>query len=135
MLDNDRFVQSFTSDKLIYFSFCHQTRAVLGETLKERKTRLSEFGFPNQPLPIVIGAENSQKECLIVFDEVEYVVETPMKAVDIAFKSYHSLHADYPVESEQIWLFLQKAIYKFESKWDRYLNSTEILVAEFNAFA
>ncbi|KAJ1518849.1 hypothetical protein ONE63_011552 [Megalurothrips usitatus] len=110
------------------------TRAVLKETLRNRQNRLSQFGFSNQPLPIIVGNANNNKECLVVFDQVKYVVETPMKAVDIAFKSYHSLHAEYPAESEQIWSFLQKAVYKFKSKWDRYIDSTEILVREFNEF-
>jgi hypothetical protein len=61
-------------------------------------------------------------------------VESPLKAIDIAFKAFHSLHATYPAESEAMWLFLQKAIYKFNTKWDKYCDTTERLVKDFLKF-
>lgn len=101
--------------------------------MKIRQDKLSKFGFTDQPLPVIVDTGNN-KQCLVIFDKTEYEVESPLKAVDVAFKSYHALHADYPIESEHMWMFLQKAIYKFDTKWDKYANIVDMLVAEFNNF-
>lgn len=101
-----------------------------------RKKKLERYGVSDQPLPIIIGESLSNiTKCLVKFDSCEYQMETPLKAIDIAFKSYHSLHANYPAESEAMWLFLQKAVYKFSSKWDKSIDSVARMVAEYSAFS
>lgn len=36
-----------------------------------------------------------------------YLLETPIKAVDVCFKAFHSLNLEYPVESNQVWCFIE----------------------------
>ena len=68
---------------------------------------------------------------IVVIDDVLYEVESTLKAIDITFKAFHALHANYPVESERIWLFLQKAIYNIETQWDKQEGTVTALVQEY----
>lgn len=112
--------------------------------LAARIKKLDEYNLTNQPLPVIIkeivGKDKDKKDivkytCLVKYDECEYTVESPLKAVDLAFKAYHALQAYYPTESDPVWLFLQKAIYKFsDPKWDHYNDTTERLARDFGKF-
>lgn len=46
-------------------------------------------------------------------------LESALKAIDICFKSFFSLHVNYPCECEQIWEFIQKFFYKINTKFDK----------------
>ncbi|KAJ1523151.1 hypothetical protein ONE63_001044 [Megalurothrips usitatus] len=102
--------------------------------LEARKLKLQKFGLTDQPLPIIVGPLEKIERCLVKFDSCEYIVESPLKAIDVAFKSFHALHATYPAESEPMWLFLQKGIYKFKTKWDRHFDSVENVVQTYANF-
>lgn len=111
--------------------------------LEARATKLQKYDLTDQPLPVLIREKVRDKvtreerfkyQCLVKFDDCEYLVESPLKAVDVAFKSYHALHATYPVESEPLWQFLQQAVYQFTSKWDKYFESSERLAKEYARF-
>ena len=52
-----------------------------------------------------------------------YEVETPLKAIDFVFKSCNALNIRYPLEVGQLFMFLQRAIYEFETLWDKHKNS------------
>ncbi|KAK3907375.1 Activator of stress genes 1 [Frankliniella fusca] len=107
--------------------------------LEIRQKKLQQFNVTAQPLAVIIketAKNNAVKyKCLVKFDNIEYSgLESPLKAVDLAFKSYHALHACYPAESEAMWFFLQKAIYQFTTKWDKHFDIEEILAREFQKF-
>lgn len=106
--------------------------------LEARQTKLTKFNLTCQPIPVVIKEKEKKQtkyKCLVKYDNFEYVnLESPIKAVDVAFKSYHALHAFYPPESEQLWLFLQRAVYGFDSKWDKKYDSVDRLVCEYSKF-
>lgn len=111
-------------------------------TLGKREEKLKKHNLTNQPLPVFFketkrdrnGMETVKYNCYVMFDRCEYELESPLKAVDIAFKTYHALQAYYPPESDAMWLFLQKAVYKFTEKWDHFNATTEILLNEFKNF-
>lgn len=58
-------------------------------------------------------------------------MESTLKAIDVTFKAFHALYANYPVESERIWLFLQKAIYNIETQWDKQEGIVTVLAKEY----
>lgn len=63
------------------------------------------------------------KQCFVVIGTFRYEVETPLKAVDLVFKSCNALNIRYPLEVGQLFMFLQRAIYEFETLWDKHKNS------------
>lgn len=42
----------------------------------------------------------------------------PLKALDVCFKLFFVLRADFPVESRHIWLFIQRCVYSHEAPDD-----------------
>lgn len=54
----------------------------------------------------------------VIIDNIRYRVPSPLRAIDICFKSYQVLHANYPFQSDSLWLFIQKAVYDIHTEWD-----------------
>ncbi|KAJ1519025.1 hypothetical protein ONE63_011369 [Megalurothrips usitatus] len=111
----------------------------LNTQLEIRQKKLEQFNVTAQPLAVIVKEKEKNNvvkyKCLVKYDNFEYTgLESPLKAVDLTFKSYHALHAAYPVESEAMWFFLQKGVYQFTSKWDKHYDIVEILVKEFHKF-
>lgn len=65
---------------------------------------------------IVVGASFATiTDCYIIIDNNKYKVGSVLQGLDFAFKSFHVLNAQYPKESEHIWLLIEQALYKIES--------------------
>lgn len=54
----------------------------------------------------------------VVVDKLQYKFQSPLKALDICFKLYMTWNADYPEQSQQVWVFLQYAFYKLRTERD-----------------
>jgi len=108
----------------------------LNAKIKERREKLNHFKLTLQPQAVIIGSsETDVKHSIIIVDKIHYEVETPLKAVDIAFKCIHSLHAEYPKESEQVHLFLQTGIYDVNTKYDKKFSAVSTLIKEYKNFS
>lgn len=81
------------------------------------------------------SSEINIKRSFVIVDNQYYEVETPLKAIDIAFKCVHSLHAEYPKECEQIHLFLQIGIYGIRRKYDKKFSVVSTLLKEYENFS
>lgn len=104
--------------------------------IKERREKLSNFKLTLQPQAIIIGpSETDITNSLVIVDTIQYKVESPLKAIDIAFKCIHALHAEYPKESEQVFLFLQKVIYNINTKYDKKYSAVSTLIKEYESFS
>ncbi|XP_067213606.1 uncharacterized protein [Linepithema humile] len=100
------------------------TIADLETRLQERTAKLQAFDQPLQPIAVIIGPSFDEiKQCFVVINTFRYEVETPLKAVDLVFKSCNALNIRYPLEVGQLFMFLQRAIYEFETLWDKHKNS------------
>ncbi|XP_011688830.1 PREDICTED: uncharacterized protein LOC105450593 [Wasmannia auropunctata] len=92
--------------------------------LQEQTAKLQSFGQPSQPITVIIGPSFDEiRQCLVVIDTFRYKVETPLKAVDLVFKLCNALNIRYPVEVGQLFMCLQRAVYSFETLWDKHKNS------------
>jgi hypothetical protein len=64
-----------------------------------------------QPYVVIVGNQELNSNDSIgyytVINDIYYKLETPIKALDICFKSFHTLNLHYPQEAEQIWWFIQ----------------------------
>ncbi|XP_060868353.1 uncharacterized protein LOC132943397 [Metopolophium dirhodum] len=56
-----------------------------------------------------------------VINSIYYKLETPLKALDVCYKSYFALNLNYPQESEQIWLFIQNYFFDTTLKSDKHV--------------
>jgi len=80
-----------------------------------------------QPTVVIIGDLMKPSAAYVVVDKVEWGISTALKAVDIAFKCFHVLHASYPSES-MVWLVIQQLVYDITTKWDAKCSAVATLV-------
>jgi len=59
-----------------------------------------------------------------VINDIYYKLETPIKALDTCFKSFHALNLQYPQEAEQIWWFIQDFFFKITDESKKKLIGT-----------
>lgn len=59
-----------------------------------------------------------------------YQLESALKAVDLCFKAFHGLHANYPPEAEQVWFLLQKVVYQFTTPWDKHYTGVNAVASD-----
>jgi len=85
---------------------------------------------------LCIGIENPLKVTgsYVIINKYQFKVETPMKAVDLAFKSFFSLNLNYPKESEHLWEFIQKYFYNITTDHDKQFTSTNIILNDLKQF-
>lgn len=83
------------------------------DILKEREVRLKKEGLTRQPIIIYQGLKSESPEAVYVcLEEIKYTFDNFLEAFDIAFKLHFALDLRYSVESDQIWLLVQKVLYE-----------------------
>lgn len=83
-----------------------------------------------QPLPVIIGELDKITGCYICVNEIRYKVESPLKAVDVCFKIFHALNAEYPKECDSTWMFIQEYMYGITTKFDRKYVAVSSLISD-----
>lgn len=92
--------------------------------IEERTKKLKSFGLTSQPIAVIVGPSFDEiHQCFVIINEFRYEIKTALKSVDFVFKSCNALHIQYPPEVGQLFMFLQRAIYNFETLWDKQKNS------------
>jgi hypothetical protein len=97
--------------------------------LEERKTKLRNHNLTIQPLVVCVGAE-TVTSCFVIIDDIKYQLETPIRAVDIAFKIFHTVNAAYPAESQHVWLLIQRLVYDIITPYDILSSATAALISD-----
>lgn len=85
-------------------------------------------------MPVILGSPEKVEQCFTIFDTAVYEVDSPLKAVDLTFKMFHVLHMLYPPECEQIWTFLQRAVYNISTSRDKVHPKTSDLITKYRQF-
>ncbi|CAI6348572.1 unnamed protein product [Macrosiphum euphorbiae] len=87
--------------------------------IEEMLKRKYNVGDTIQPCIIIVGTVCVPLEILVYFDGIKYKVFSPIKALDICFKIFHVFNIEYPIESVNVWLFVQKFFYNIVNKYDK----------------
>lgn len=74
---------------------------------------------PIQPCVLVIGSLMDPKQILIYFDNIKYKMFSALKAYDMCFKIFHVFNVEYPIESNDVWLYIQTFFYNIKTKYDK----------------
>lgn len=98
--------------------------------LENRKIKYLNFNLTNQPIPVLYGSLKKNISCYVAIEHQLYKVDTLIKAVDLCFKCYHSLHLEYPKKVECVWTFIQRYVYEIETKYDRKYVSVSTLISD-----
>ncbi|XP_060857146.1 uncharacterized protein LOC132938539 [Metopolophium dirhodum] len=98
--------------------------------VEEMIKRKYNVGDTIQPCIIIIGTIREPLEVLVFFDSIKYKVFSPIKALDICFKIFHVFNIEYPIESINVWLFVQKLYYNIVNKYDKPCPLVNQIVSE-----
>lgn len=72
--------------------------------------------MPIQPYILVVGTSFSEvTDSYLVIDDNYYRTYSVLHGIDFTFKTFFSMNANYPKESEHIWLIIEKCLYKVHS--------------------
>jgi len=79
--------------------------------MKRRNEYCASISATVQPYIIVVGnMENSITAAYVCINNNLWKVGSVLQAVDVCFKSFFALDAEYQVEAYHLWLFIQRAL-------------------------
>ncbi|CAI6372305.1 unnamed protein product [Macrosiphum euphorbiae] len=104
------------------------------KTIHEEKVhRAFNCGLTVQPYVAIVGnleEINNTISYYTVINDIYYKLETPIKALDICFKSFHSFNLEYPQEAEQVWWFIQDYFFKINNNLKKKIISVQSLIKD-----
>lgn len=87
-----------------------------------------------QPFVLLVGPTVEQYEaCYLIIDEVKYQFNNVLKAFDQCFKAIHVLMTEYSYEARDVWFFIQQALYRISTRYDKKNSTVSALVKSFEA--
>ena len=68
-----------------------------------------------QPFPMIVGPSlSSITSSYVVIYGRPILLESPLRAVEVAFKVYHALDCSYLIQSQRMWVVLAEAVFKMK---------------------
>ena len=84
--------------------------------------------------PLIVTVGSSPKKIDQIYVDIAggklYRLTSLVKALDVAFQSYMALYLKYPLESERVWLFIQRVLYGIELESDK--NIPHAIINSYN---
>lgn len=106
-----------TFSKNLYFL---QVISDFEKEIERIKAFAAQKGFSVQPFPLVVGMTLKDiNSSYVVIDGRPILVESPLRALEVAFKCYFALHCEYPIQSQKQWTVLQKTLFGVHVPNDR----------------
>ncbi|KAK3915211.1 Spore wall protein 3 [Frankliniella fusca] len=108
--------------------------ANISRGLRERRESLIANDKKSQPFLVFVGPKLSNiKEYYVDVSGILYRVNSVVKAVDVCFKATTALHANYPTESQRVWVLIQRLLYDISTAWDSGVPYD--IIASYNAIS
>ncbi|XP_036320475.1 uncharacterized protein LOC118734990 [Rhagoletis pomonella] len=91
------------------------------KTLKFVEEKYFSKGITVQGFPMVVGADlKTIESSYFVLDRTPFLLESPTRAVEVAFKAFHALYSPYSTVSCRSWLILQESLFGIVGYSDKY---------------
>lgn len=102
----------------------------IGTTILSRQEKYSQFGAHTlQPYIITVGSDLlNVTKAVIVINNTKYELRSLVEAVDVLFKIFIATNTCYPEESYDVWMFIQKGVYKMSTAYDRVTKPVSVLL-------
>lgn len=65
---------------------------------------------------IAVGTPENFNSFYILINDIKYPANSLIEAIDLCFKSFYALNADYSSDCKMVWQFLQKYVYNIPGK-------------------
>jgi len=101
--------------------------------MKRRNEYYASISTTVQPYIIVLGnVENSITAAYVCINNDLWKVGSVLQAVDVCFKSFFALDAEYQVEAYHLRLFIQRALYDIYLLGERSVTNVITLINRLN---
>lgn len=114
------------SDSQQSYILIAQTAAELEALLNSKKGN----GNNIQPCLLIVGTISEPSQIMVYFDNIKYKVFSVVRAIDICFKIFHVFNLEYPIQSLNVWLFIQKLYFNISSKYDKPCPLVNQIISE-----
>lgn len=99
--------------------------------LSRRRERILARGEHEQPLAVIVGSTlETIEECYVCINDVRYQVPSPLKALEITFKSFYAFQLDYPKDALYPWMVIQNRLYGIQGESDKVIPCVSKFVAD-----
>lgn len=79
-------------------------------------------GTTVQPFPMVVGPTlTSIHSSYVVVNRRPILLESPLRAVEVAFKIFHALNCKYPIQSQRMWVVLSITLFNIYEESDSHI--------------
>ena len=94
---------------------------------------LEAKGLTYQPQILLVGPKIENIETIYIsIDNMRYEIKNILEAVSGCYKIMFALNAAYPIESANIWLFIQMCLFELEDEGKRLNSQLLNFVNKFN---
>lgn len=100
-------------------------------TITHRRHKLVGLGYTLQPFIIIVGPTLKEiSNYLVVVDNIFYQLNSIATSVDCCFKIIITLNAEYSVECETVWFFIQKAFCNLQTPFDKNFTAVNTFLSD-----
>ena len=112
------------SIRLDLFGKLFQAAESIREKVEFRSDRYRNWNVPVQPCIVLQGPQPYDiKAAYVSLQQQVWEVDSPLRALDLAFKLYQVFNLHYPADCEQLWLVVQKIVYDITTPFDKKLTN------------
>lgn len=105
--------------------------AEVQETISRRRDKLVGLGQTLQPFVLIVGSSLKEiSSFFVIVDNTFYRLNSIISSVDCCYKIIIALNAKYPSESEAIWYFIQKGLYKLHTSLDKNFTAVNAFLSD-----
>ena len=99
--------------------------------MKKRSEESAKLGVTVQPQVLALGNNISKPEqCFVIINDIVYEMDSIIKSCDICFKSFFVLNVNYPVQCLDPWTFIQRALYRIQTPYDKVVPRVIDLISK-----
>lgn len=70
---------------------------------------------PLPPRMFIVGNLHDGHKSVVKIENITYEFEDPFMAFETLFKIHHALNSSYPAQSNVVWTFIERFVYKIDS--------------------
>ncbi|KAL5245948.1 hypothetical protein ACI65C_013356 [Semiaphis heraclei] len=108
-----------------------RSNAEVQATITHRRDKLVGLGHTLQPfIIIVVPTLKEISNYLVVVDNIFYQLNSIVASVDCCFKIIITLNAEYSVECETVWYFIQKGFYNLQTPFDKNFTAVNTFLSD-----
>ncbi|KAL6419292.1 hypothetical protein ACFW04_013932 [Cataglyphis niger] len=126
-----RNIKPTITESLNSFILSVNNSADLEHNIERQRNRAIALNLTLQPFIIFVGHDdNSINAYYVCIDKILYKIESALKAIDVCYKCFFVLHICYPKECQQVWLLIQKCLYKMTTEYDADVINPKVVSIE-----